>query len=104
MTRGDVLAILRNVGTVDRDLSLQLFFVIHTGRSLRSSCSLRWDEVTEDKLAEVVRYAPLDYAPFIYKYRSASRLSGRLKRAFRELGYREEIPIRELRLAYRRGE
>lgn len=101
MTRGDVLAILRNVATVDRDLSFQVFFILHTGCSLRYSCRLRWDDITDDEAAEIVRYAPLDYSPYVYKYRSPSQVSQRLRTVVKTLGIQPMVTLEELREGYR---
>ncbi|MCI0708191.1 MAG: hypothetical protein L0Y80_12005 [Ignavibacteriae bacterium] len=104
--RDQVEDILHRIQTLDRPFSFQLGYVIFFPiTTIQDSCLIRWSDVTDqtpDDIAQYISRAPMDFVPYVFKYRNPASLYKRLDSVLRELGILDDIRLRDLKEAWGR--
>jgi len=93
------------IASVDRAYAFQLGYVVAFNRPVEESCLLTWSDIWEnisDDMADYISRTPMDYAPYLFKYRSPASVYVRLERCLREAGIITDIRLRDLREAWQR--
>lgn len=101
--RDQVEDLLMRVASLDRGFAFQLGFIVSFQVTVEQSCRLTWSEAREatGELSDYISRAPMDFSPYVFKYRSPSSLYNRYDACLKELGIQTDLRVKDLKEAWK---